>query len=122
MCELLTEIISILYKTINRLPRSAESVKKALNEDLCQDLQLLLGVKHNVLLRCVFEALLTLLEWTVEARADQPPAKCFIQGQFCNSFVIDKLLEILEGFSDEFRMLAAETLTQLFKDLASKEW
>jgi hypothetical protein len=24
-------------------------------------------------------------------------------------------LQILEGFSDEFRMLAAETMTQLFK-------
>ena len=72
-------------------------------------------MKHNVLLRCVFECLLTLLEWTEQARVQTPESKCSIQGHFCNSFVIDKLLEILEGFSDEFRMLAAETLTQLFK-------
>jgi hypothetical protein len=64
VCELLTEIISILYKTVNRMPRSIDPVKVVLSEDVCQDLQLLLGVKHNVLLRCVFECLLTLLEWT----------------------------------------------------------
>lgn len=34
-----------------------------LAEDTLNDLQLLLGVRHNVLLRCVFECILTLFEW-----------------------------------------------------------
>ena len=38
VCELLTEIISILYKTVNRMPRSIDPVKVVLSEDVCQDL------------------------------------------------------------------------------------
>ena len=34
-----------------------------LAEDVLNDLQLLLGVRHNVLLRCAFECILTLFEW-----------------------------------------------------------
>ena len=37
-------------------------------EDVLNDLQLLLGVKHNVLLRCVFESILTLFEWIENQR------------------------------------------------------
>ena len=64
-CELLTEILSILYKTVNRLGQDrAEMVYEiVLAEDVLNDLQLLLGVRHNVLLRCCFECILTLFEW-----------------------------------------------------------
>ena len=34
-----------------------------LAEDVLNDMQLLLGVRHNVLLRCSFECILTLFEW-----------------------------------------------------------
>lgn len=66
VCELLTEIISILYKTVNRMGKNSDNyviTKNVFSEDVLTDLQLLLGIRHNVLLRCVFECLLTLLEW-----------------------------------------------------------
>ena len=64
-CELLTELLSILYKTVNRMGQErAEMVYEiVLAEDVMNDLQLLLGVRHNVLLRCAFECILTLFEW-----------------------------------------------------------
>jgi len=53
---------------------------------------------------------------------------------FANSFTVDMLLQIIEGFSDDFRKLAAETLTymvrvegqtqdilRLFKELGGSE-
>ena len=60
-CELLTEILSILYKTVTK---GVETHEDVITEDVLGDLQLLLVVKHTVLLRCVFECILTLFEWT----------------------------------------------------------
>ncbi len=62
---MLTEIISILYKTVNRLSQDKVSMvyEIVLAEDVLNDMQLLLGVRHNVLLRCSFECILTLFEW-----------------------------------------------------------
>ena len=37
---------------------------------------------------------------------------------FANSFTVDMLLQIIEGFSDEFRKLAAETLTHMLRNEA----
>jgi hypothetical protein len=68
------------------------------------DLQLLLAIKHNVLLRCVFESILTVFEIRNTAKLDS---------YFCNKFTVDKLLVIIESFSDDFRLLAAEVLTFL---------
>jgi hypothetical protein len=72
------------------------------------DMQMLLVVKHSVLLRCVFESILTLFEWTA---ANDLQIGAF----FSNVHTIDKLLNIIEGFSDDFRPLAAETLTYIFR-------
>ena len=57
-----------------------------------------------MLLKCCFESILSLFEWRggVEEGLDS---------YFCNKFTVDKLLVILETFSDDFRLLAAETLT-----------
>ena len=64
-CELLTEILSILYKTVNRLDQDKRDLvyDVVLRDDVLNDLQLLLGVRHSVLLRCAFESILTLFEW-----------------------------------------------------------
>ena len=35
---------------------------------------------------------------------------------FSNSFTVDMLLQMIEGFSDEFRKLAAETLTHMLRN------
>ena len=35
---------------------------------------------------------------------------------FANSFTIDMLLQIIETFSDDFRKLAAETLTYMLRN------
>ena len=53
---------------MNRIGPNQESKQSlvfshVLTEQVLNDLQLLLGVKHNVLLRCVFESILTLFEW-----------------------------------------------------------
>ena len=65
-CEVLTELLSILYKTVNRINK-AKGIQMVyeivLEEEVLNDLQLLLGVRHNVLLRCAFECILTLFEW-----------------------------------------------------------
>lgn len=66
VCELLTEILSILYKVINRLSvEHAQLIHDVVvKESVLNELQLLLGVKHSsVLLRCTFECILTLFEW-----------------------------------------------------------
>jgi len=80
------------------------------------DLQLLLGVRHNVLLRCVFECILTFFEWIASK-----PNKLLAGGRrlsfcFANSFTVDILLLIIESFSDDFRKLAAEALTYMIRD------
>lgn len=60
-----------MYKTVNRLGQDrAEMVYEiVLAEDVLNDLQLLLGVRHNVLLRCCFECILTLFEWVEQQMA-----------------------------------------------------
>ena len=56
--------------------------------ELLQNLQLLLGVKfHNILLRIVFELLITLI--------DSNPQ---IHTHFINTFTIDMLLKIFEDY------------------------
>lgn len=61
-CEVLTEIISIIWKTFYRTCKDKEIQNKILNPILFDDLQLLLGCNHNLLLRCVLESLLTFFE------------------------------------------------------------
>ena len=79
------------------------------------DLQLLLGVRHNVLLRCSFECILTLFEW-VARNQDHCDLKLQYLGLlFANSFTVDVLLQIIENFSDDFRKLASETLTYMLR-------
>jgi len=113
-----------------------------LTEDVLNDLQLLLGIRHSVLLRCVFECILTLFEWverqnainTANEEPLQPGKIDNLSFYFANSFTVDMLLQIIEGFSDDFRKLAAETLTymvrvegqtqdilRLFKELGGSE-
>ena len=73
-------------------------------------MQILLAVRHNVLIRCVFESILTLFEWAAQ-QDPQIDINCY----FCNSFTVSKLLLILETFADEFRILASDTITYLFR-------
>lgn len=100
-----------------------------LAEDVLNDLQLLLGVRHNVLLRCAFECILTLFEWVERQIAIrqslaesgqevQQPGKIVenLSIYFANSFTVDMLLRIIETFSDDFRKLAAETLTHMLRN------
>ena len=125
-CELLTEILSILYKTVNRLDQDRSDLvyQVILTEDVLNDLQLLLGVRHSVLLRCAFECILTLFEWVEKQNAiiaanqepKQPGKIENLSFYFANSFTVDMLLQIIEGFSDEFRKLAAETLTYMVRN------
>ena len=64
-CEVLTEIISIIWKVFHRITQKGDRQiiqNHFLNEEIFEDLQLLLGIKHNLLLRCVLESLLTFLE------------------------------------------------------------
>lgn len=65
-CELLTEILSIVYKTVNKIPKNQSELvtEDVITESTLSDMQILLGVRHNVLLRCVFESILTLFEWS----------------------------------------------------------
>jgi hypothetical protein len=104
---LLTEVLSILYKTVSKTTAQHESLiqKFVITEEILSDLQILLSQRHSVLLRCVFETILTLFEWS----------KSPIDSYFCNNFTVDTLLVILETFSDDFKLLAAETLTFLLK-------
>ena len=106
------EILSILYKTISKIEDDVDLVRKTvIREEILSDMQILLVVKHNVLLRCVFESILTIFEW---AAASEPPVE--INSYFCNSFTLSKLLIILESFSDDFRILACDTITYLFRN------
>ena len=112
-CELLTEILSILYKTVGKITVAEQQrivTEHVITEEVLSDMQLLLSVKHNVLLRCVFESILTLFEWTGNL-----PEPLNIGGFFANSFTVDKLLQIIETFSDDFRSLSSEVLTYLFR-------
>jgi hypothetical protein len=67
-----------------------------------QNLQLLLGVKfHNILLRIVFELILSL----VESRPQVIP-------QYRNLFTMDILLKIFEDYQDsELKLSAIDTLS-----------
>lgn len=61
----MTEVLSILYKVVSRLgAEHAQFIHDVVVKELVlNELQLLLGVKHMVLLRCSFECILTLFEW-----------------------------------------------------------
>lgn len=76
------------------------------NLELFQNLQLLLGVKfHNVLLRIVFELMLSLIE-----------TKPQIISNFRNLFTMDILLKIFEDYQDtDLKLSAIDTLGQLCK-------
>ena len=95
-----------------------------MTEDVLNDLQLLLGIRHSVLLRCAFESILTLFEWVekqnaINAANEEPKVPGKIDNlsyYFSNSFTVDILLQIIEGFSDDFRKLAAETLTYMVRN------
>jgi len=65
-CELLTEILSIMYKTVNKIPANQSEMvtEDIITESVLSDMQILLAIRHNVLLRCVFESILTLFEWS----------------------------------------------------------
>lgn len=53
-----------MYKTVGKIEDGKDLVKKTvIKEDILTDLQILLAVRHNVLIRCVFESILTLFEW-----------------------------------------------------------
>ena len=83
---------------------------------MLNDLQLLLGVRHNVLLRCSFECILTIFEWI--GRNQEQLTELKFQNFsifFANSYTVDTLLQIIENFSDDFRKLAAETLTYMLR-------
>ena len=88
------------------------------------DIQLLLGIRHSVLLRCAFESILTLFEWVekqnaINAANQEPKQPNQVENLsifFANSFTVDMLLQIIEGFSDDFRKLAAETLTYMVRN------
>ena len=71
-----------------------------------QNVQLLLGVKyHNILLRIVFELILSLVE--------NRPA---VVEQFRNLFTIDILLKIFEDYQDDdLKLSALETISALCK-------
>ena len=111
ICDLLIELSSILYKTVRTVgPEHRALIQQhVLTEDILSDLQILLAVRHNVLLKCIFESILTIFEFA----QSEPDSR--IDSLFCNKFTVDKLLVILESFSDDFRVLAAETLTHLLR-------
>jgi hypothetical protein len=62
-----------LYKLLNRLGVEHASLIRdvIVKEVVLNELQLLLGVKHNVLLRCSFECILTLFEWIAKYQDQQ---------------------------------------------------
>lgn len=118
VCELLTEILSILYKIVSKLSAEHGQLIRdvVVTEVVLNELQLLLGVKHNVLLRCSFECILTLFEWVARNAELQSELQFQHLGMmFANSFTVDTLLEIITNSSDDFRKLAADTLTYMIK-------
>lgn len=58
-CEIIKEVMTTIWKAFPRLAGRDQLVAPQLFEDL----QLLLGVSHQVLLRCVLESLLVFLQW-----------------------------------------------------------
>jgi hypothetical protein len=57
-CEIIKEIMTTIWKVFQRLfPKDRQLADKLVNQRLFEDLQLLLGVSHAVLLRCVLESL-----------------------------------------------------------------
>ncbi len=62
LSEVITEIITIIWKVFQRSLGSKIDSKALINEKLLNDLQLLLGSKHGLLLRCVLESLLTFFD------------------------------------------------------------
>lgn len=101
-----------MYKIINKIPPEEKNtvIDVVINESVLSDMQILLAVRHNVLLRCVFESILTLFEWV-----QQIDPVINVSPYFCNSYTIDKLITCVEQFSEEFKTLATEVLTYLFR-------
>src|SRR3569833_3247583 len=58
-CEVLTEIITIIWKVFLRTCKDKSDSYKIINNQQLDDLQLLHGCSHSLLLRCVLECLLT---------------------------------------------------------------
>jgi hypothetical protein len=54
-----------MYKTVNKIPANQSELvtEDVITESVLSDMQILLAIRHNVLLRCVFESILTLFEW-----------------------------------------------------------
>lgn len=62
-CEIIKEIMTTIWKVFQRLcPKDKALADKLVNQQLLEDLQLLLGVSHSVLLRCVLESLYIFLQ------------------------------------------------------------
>ena len=60
-CEIIKEIMTTIWKAFPRLQPPLRD--RLVAPQLFEDLQLLLGVSHSVLLRCVLESLLVFLQW-----------------------------------------------------------
>jgi hypothetical protein len=117
-CELLTEVLSILYKIVNKLPAEhGQLINEVLvNEVVLNELQLLLSTKHSVLLRCSFECILTLFEWVSRNQNLQTELTFHhLAVMFANSFTVDTLISILASSNVDFTKLAADTLTFMIK-------
>jgi flagellar biosynthesis/type III secretory pathway protein FliH len=57
-CEIIKEIMTTVWKVFQRIfPKDTQMAEKLVNQQLYEDLQLLLGVSHAMLLRCVLESL-----------------------------------------------------------------
>ncbi len=62
-CEIIKEIMTTIWKCFQRLvPKDRAVSDKLVTKELLEDLQLLLGVSHGVLLRCVLESLYIFLQ------------------------------------------------------------
>jgi len=62
-CEIIKEIMTTIWKVFQRLLlKDRVTADKMVNQGLFEDLQLLLGVSHSVLLRCVLESLYIFLQ------------------------------------------------------------
>jgi hypothetical protein len=64
LCEVRTEIMSISWKIFHRTCSRGDKtiIDKIVSPQLFENLQLLLGTSHSLLLRCVLESLLSFLE------------------------------------------------------------
>ena len=62
-CEIIKEIMTTIWKVFQRMmAKDRAMADKMVTQSLFEDLQLLLGVSHSVLLRCVLESLYIFLQ------------------------------------------------------------